>query len=396
MFVLKYKRFTRPQVLHGIGRPLLTQFFDQFRAEILEENLAVPPPTLSDEEWFGAIAKLLSAPEGLPARLAEALYAIDEMASPHGQEQLEVAAAEAGLQLPFNEGTTREDLAMQMWLAAPGLLARLHNQQRLRRLTAFEYFGPARSAGERPAFHEPDEEMLRRLESLLDPWFARHHRGHNTSRIELYRLARKAAVEQPPEFWFLVRHGDTFVRAPKVEEQKTGIIHFRPQRDDVVVYSPGPDELRVNARTRGEGGLYVRAFGLCLRGSEDYFSVRDTYTLEPLRSEGPDALQTEGVPELERIVLRQIELASENGRYVVTHSGEDLFGPLARSAAGPLPHSATLRCAAFDLHFTGCPRPRPLYIRPPNFLKLGRHGDIHVVQRLLCRRGFRRDYQAES
>jgi hypothetical protein len=391
MSVLTYKRFSRPQLLQRIGRPLLTQFLEKFQRELLEHNLAVPPPELADEAWLGSLARMLTAPEALPDGLAEALYAIDEMSSEQGQEQLEAALEHANLSLPGAEESTREDIALRVWLAAPALLARLHNQQRLRRLSAFEYFGSQIPAAERSAFDLAGPGALRPLELMLDAWFARHQRGWNTCRIELYPLPDRSTPETNAlEHWFLIRHGDLFTRAPKVDEQKTEIIHFRPQRDDVVVYTAASDELRINCRTRGECDLYVRAFGAVLRGNEKYFSVRNTYTLEPLRSDGLDSLQTEGVPELDKVVLRQIEVASENGRHIVTHASEDLFGPAARAISGPIPHSALLRRASFDLHFAGCAKPRPLHIRPPNFLKLGRHCDVHVVHRLLSRRGFRR------
>jgi hypothetical protein len=372
---LRFKRFIRASFLRRLGRPLLRQLLGRFVAE-----LALPGDELPDETFFCSLARALSSPEALPQELAEALFAIDEMSGPEGQQQLEAAAARAGLTPILEQESTRSDLAVRVWLADPGLLARVHNQQRLRRLSAFECFGPAAKAGRAP-FTCPDETMLARLAAALDPWFGRHQRGHNTTRLELYPIAG--------DYWFLVRHGDTFTRTPTVEAQRTEIIHFRPERDDVVVYSPQHDELRINAQTRGERRLYVEVFGAHLHGAADWFSRRRTYTLEPLRSEGPDSLDASGLEGLSRIVLRELELTSDAApREVLTREAENLFR-MGACAAELMPPGWRVTRAGFELHFTGQIRPRPVQIRPPNLLKLGRHCDLKLVDQWLCQRGFR-------
>jgi hypothetical protein len=82
-------------------------------------------------------------------------------------------------------------------------------------------------------------------------------------------------------------------------------------------------------------------------------------------------------------------VAIECEKHVLTREGEDLFLCPAPDADEAIPRYGRLRCAAFDLHFTGCSKPRPLHIRPPNILKLGRHCDVHLVDCWLSRRGFR-------
>ena len=156
------------------------------------------------------------------------------------------------------------------------------------------------------------------LTMALDGWFARNQRGSETTRVEVYPM--------DGEYWFLIRHGDIFTRAPKVERQATHILHFRPERDDVVVYSPALDELRVNARTKGERDLYIEQFGLHLRRAADYFSNRFTYTLEPLRTHGADALDARDIDGVKKIVLRELEVAFDNGnREVITRATQGLF-----------------------------------------------------------------------
>jgi len=381
-----FKRFIRPQFLKRMGRAMLTRFFEEFAGELAAANLALPTAALDDAAFFGGLARLLAAPEQLPDRLNEALFAIDELSTPEGQEQLETALARSGVPLEFEPGSSRADLVLQAWLAAPEVVVRTHNRQRLRRLSTFEYFSAGVPGSARPPFTPPDAGTLAALSARLDQWFARHQRGHNTTRCELYSI--------DAEYWFLVRHGDTFSRTPKVEAQQTEILHFRPERDDVVVYSPRLDEIRINARTRGERELYVRQFGQCLRGSEDYFSCRSTYSLEPLRVEGPDALDTAGLEGIRKIVLRELEVAwdtPEQERTILEAS--DLFAANGYSGRGGLEEvlapPGRLARAGFDIHFHDSARPRPVQIRLPNILKLGRHADARRVEEWLEAKGFR-------
>jgi hypothetical protein len=222
------------------------------------------------------------------------------------------------------------------------------------------------------------------LTSSLDGWFSLNHRGHQTTRIELYPL--------DGEFWFLVRHGDIFTRAPKVEAQKTEILHFRPERDDVIVFSPEHDEIRINARTKGERELYREQFGLHLRGSADHFSRRNHYTLEPLRADGPHALNAPEVPGLGNIKLRELQIAFDNGNHeVLTTAADDLFDSSgsAPHKPVPIPRHGRLTRAIFGIQFAGCASARVVELRPPNILKLSRRCDACLVHRWLHCRGFR-------
>jgi hypothetical protein len=415
--IVRFKRFTRIQVLKRIGRDLLERFLHRFEPELRAQGLTLPGPDLEDAAYFLALGRLLAAPDQLPARLTEALFAIDELAGPEGQEQLELALARTGLEVAFRPASSREDMVLELWLAHPELVARVHNQQRLRRLTTFEHFATSLAPAERPPLSPPNQATLCALATSLDPWFARHQRGHNTTRIELCNLGPAsnggrqkssaaftecgpaetgtAAAKQEQaeaEFCFVVRHGDSFARTSKVEAQETEILHFRPERDDVIIYSSRHDELRINARTKGERDLYVRMFGLHLRGREDYFSSRHTYTLEPLRLAGRECLEPADDGDIAKIVLRQIEIAWENpllGRTI--READDIFAGPAEGAAlaRVLRGSGRIARAAFDVHFHHSRRPRPVQIRLPNILKVGRHCDAQSVDRWLCRRGFR-------
>ncbi len=381
MAIMRFRRFTKPNLLRAVQRTLLETFLSRFHDDLAADGLEPPDTALPDGDYYDALVNLLLAPESLPGALNEALFAIDEMATPEGQERLEKAVTENGLQVNWAANSSREEIALQVWLAAPELLTAAHNQQRMQRLARFEYFGAGMPLAKRFPFVPPAAAALHSLCLTLDAWFARHHRGRETAAVEMYPI--------DGEYWFLVQHGDTYVRAPAIEERKRkGVLHFRPERDDVVVYSPEQDEIRINARTRGERDLYREAFGLMLRGSQDYFSERRTYTLEPLRLDGAGALAVEGIDAICKITLREIEVVSDNAaNEFIVEGANDLFDTSA--SVRPIPRGGRLTRAQFDFHFADSDRPRAVQIRLPNVLKLGRHCDVRAVHRWACQCGFR-------
>jgi hypothetical protein len=454
MTTLKLKCLNKAGVLKRIGRPLLSRFFEQFAPQLNSNGLSIPSPGLSDSDFFNGLALLLMRPEELPDALNEALVAVDDLSTLQGFESLEKSPGWSARQRLLKPDSTREDIALQLWLADREFVIGVHNRLRLTRLTVFEYAahenGSVNSTfhelsgytDQRPPLPQPSPPMEERektravqspgacakrvevrhedssarekgLSSILDPrsslsidprpwkldkcaiadltfaldeWFATNHRGSETTRIEVYPLRG--------EYWFLIRHGDVFIRAPKVRQQTTEILHYRPERDDVIVYSPTLDEIRVNARTQGERELYIQQFGLHLRGGRDYFSHRAPYTLEPLRSQGQSALDVDGLDGIANITLRELEiLLNNNQRETITRQAEDIFRctPLDPRDASPIPEDVHLARAIFDIQFAGARRAHPVEIRPPNILKVSRRSDPHAVRDWLLKRGFRKN-----
>src|SRR6185369_16966334 len=93
-----FKQFSQPTVLREIGREVLRQFLEPFLAELEAKNLPVPPPDSSDTRYFSALAQVLRRPAEIPDNLSEALFAIEDLASPDGQERLQAAFDRAGLE----------------------------------------------------------------------------------------------------------------------------------------------------------------------------------------------------------------------------------------------------------------------------------------------------------
>jgi|GEM_PF-3022378 hypothetical protein len=107
---------------------------------------------------------------------------------------------------------------------------------------------------------------------------------------------------------------------------------------------------------------------------------------------------TAGCGDLERAVLREYEVAFDNGfEEVVIRRATDIF---AAAEARPvkvdaIPKGGRLVRASFDLYFAGKKKARKVQIRLPNTLKLGRHCDARAVRRWLSKRGFRANAECE-
>src|SRR5258707_15853511 len=122
MSSLKFDRFTKPAFLRQIGRPHLDQFLARFSAELALRRLNLPAPGADDYQYFTLLAHTMMSPEGLPDAMNEALYAINAMATPDGQQRLETAIAERQLPIALAPESSHGDIALQVWLAAPAVL----------------------------------------------------------------------------------------------------------------------------------------------------------------------------------------------------------------------------------------------------------------------------------
>ncbi|XOV73802.1 MAG: hypothetical protein ACFHW5_11670 [Verrucomicrobiota bacterium] len=380
---MKHTHFTKRKFLEGIGKSLLQELFTA--ADSAESaTTSTPSPELPDKDYFDAVAKLAMNPEQLPDSIQEAFYAIEEMSTVEGQDRLQSALDSEGLQLELPEDSTLGDFATRVFLKHPSLFATKHNEQRMFRLSAFEYHVSKEPEDRSETFQEPDKEQLNRLCSDLDDWFRTHNRGDQTTRISPHFI--------DGEYWFLIRHGNTFARTTKIERRTTDVLHYRPAKDDVVVYSPKRDEIRINAQTKGEKNLYRQVFGWRLFGDSEHFSVPRTYTLKPLLELGVDSLEVDGVNGLSKVVLRAYETSKQSRfKEVDIKKATDIF-ECAREQAGnlhPLAKLESLNRAVFDLYFEGSKKPRSIHITPPNVLKLSRHCDAATVHHWLQLRGFK-------
>ncbi len=120
-----FQRFTSLDALQGIGQNLLIRFLASFTADLAAKSIPHPNPNLPDHSYFQAAANLFAFPELLPLRLSEALFAIEEIATPQSRQHLQAALTEAGIQILSNDQSPPEKLAIEVWLALPAWFARV-------------------------------------------------------------------------------------------------------------------------------------------------------------------------------------------------------------------------------------------------------------------------------
>ena len=150
-----FKQFAQLDILKEIGRGPLGRFFEPFRPELTAKSLALPDPHASDTHYFRSVAALLNCTEVLPDRLVQVVSAIGDMSSPQAQERLQAAAVDAGFTLPSTADWPPEQLALEIWLAAPALIAREHAEQPAPALITFQCYASPIPKETRPPFVAP-------------------------------------------------------------------------------------------------------------------------------------------------------------------------------------------------------------------------------------------------
>ena len=371
--------FTQSLLLTSVERGLFRDFLGRFEPELAARTLSLPDPNLSHEEYSRSLTRLLMAPAGLPKALWEALTDVEEMAHAEGRERLQdaISQEENGLKR-FRDDSSDLDFAIQAWLHYPQVFKQKKAEIQMSRLSAFEYFRAPAPVKHASCRIPPDKATLNRLIHCIDTWYAQHLKGAGTTRIDVY--------PKGDERLFVIHHGDGCMRVPVTGQPQRHVAHFRPERDDVVVYSPEFNELRINARTKGETRLYRQAIGMHLFGDALYFSEENTYTLEPLRELRERVLDVSGITGVDRIVLKEFHVQTgETEATTRKFCAEDLFAyaGITGVANDLFPDGYMICLAVFDFYFTGEQKPCSVHVCPPNKLKLPRRCNHRTVLRWL-------------
>jgi hypothetical protein len=377
------KKFTNPKFLEQINRQRLTALLEQYQADFTEHGVALPDPTLDDDAYYAALAALAKGQSGLPSEFVETLYRIEAMANPHGKDRLLRGVEAAGVVIEEDQEVTYADYAVQVLLAAPELFVQKCDEAKIAAMTSFEYYGCPDAVDRSAIFPEPTEEDRGRIKTDIDAWLTEQREGDE-------RVTQIDMLVLDGEYMFLIRRGDSFARLPTVEGDRILVRHLRPARDLVVGYSPQRDELRIHGKSNGENQAMRRIFGQRLFGEPEMFSVHKAFTLEPLREDGEDALQVEPGSGIDRIVLTELEVRTDDEHEAVLRwQAKDLFAYAQATGVPAIPNRGRLVAAAFQVHFTGQSKPSKVVVRAGNRLRLTRHCDAAAVHRWLTARGFR-------
>jgi hypothetical protein len=110
-------------------------------------------------------------------------------------------------------------------------------------------------------------------------------------------------------------------------------------------------------------------------------------TLDPLRNDGPDALETHDIPDFSDVVLRELEVTCDNiNAEVIIKRAANLFKTAGDPA--PVPNRGDLTRGVLDLHRPNQQKPNKLEIVPPATVKLSDPADAPAVVKLLKKKHF--------
>ncbi len=376
MATFRLRRFSCPETLRSIHPRHLVEFLSPYAEFLAPRGVALPDDGAGLD--YQRLAGIFVSPEAdTPKELIDALYFVDELATPMGMDALLAEAEHHGVSVTVGDGQSPADIAVQVWLADSNLIERKHAEAQILRRKSFEYF---QAQDHRPSgFDMPDRGALQTLERELDEWFVQHNRGSG---------ARVFAFPKDDGVWFLVRHGEPYKREGSLEGGESSSVHFRPEKYDIVVYQPAVGELRINAGSKGEKQLYRRQFGKHLFTGEDHFPGTNKYTLEPLREYGAAALNCIDIEGIEWIKLKEYQLLFPGNPWeIVIRKSDDVFASL-EARRREIPDGGRLIGASFQVKFSDCKTPRSVVIRPSNIAQFTRDDDAALVEQWLSARGF--------
>jgi hypothetical protein len=386
MATFTLRRFSCPETLKAIAPARLLNFLKPHRRFFLTRGMTLPQSASNGELDYEELAKVFMTPDTkTPKDLIDALYFVDEMATPEGMDALLAEAKQRKLKLGAGSDHSPADIAVQIWLLDKDILERKHAEHYLAKVRSFESYQMDRF--KRPAFKRPTDKQLDALASDLDDWFEEKKRG---------RGSRIIMCEKEDGVWFLVRHGEPFKREESIDGIKASSVYYRPLKYDVLLYSPQIGELRINARSKGEKQLYRAKFGKHLFGDEDIFPGTEKYTLDPLREMGEDSLAPGDIEGIDWIKLREVQLFfGGNPWEVVTRKSEDYFA-LLKSRNKSFPVGGRIIKATFQVKFSDAKTPRSVVIKPSNIAQFTRDDDSVLVEQWLEARGFIINAEAEE
>jgi hypothetical protein len=382
MATFALRRFSRPEALKTIGPCRLWKFLLPHAEFLGKRGLILPPESRAHEIDLGRLIAIFMSPDSTPENktpqeLVDALYVVDELATPEGMDALIEAAEDAGLALDRSDELSPADVAIQVWLLDPDTVQAKHAEQHLQHPRSFEYF--PMNGKTVPDFKLPTARQLRAIESDLDDWFEKHKRGRG-ARVFVY--PREDCV------WFLVRHGEPWRREGSIENDESTSVLYRPERFDVMVYEQTIGELRIHANSKGEKTLYHERLGYHLFGDKVFFGDSGKYTLEPLRADGEASLRCDDVPGMEWIKLKEIHYYWPGAEpETEIRKAEDVFAAL-KARKGTMPARPKIIRAGFEVKFKDSKTPRRATIRVPNNALYRRDDDSAFIDQWLSARGF--------
>jgi hypothetical protein len=378
MATYRLRHFSNPGTLKSIAPYRLLGLLGDYSSFFQQRGCPLPAPNNAQDLDYSQLVDIFLNPDAsTPRELLDALFLIDEMATPEAMDLLLDAVAESNPGLAIDSDCTPADVAVQVWLQDRDLLERKHAERHLLRPKSFEYFKTDRQ--DIPDLSTPAATTQRAIEETFDDWFEKKKRGRG-SRLFVY--------PREDDVWFLIRHGQTFKREESLEGAVVESVCYRPLKYDVAVYNRHLGELRINADLVGEKKLYREQLAEHLFGDKQFFNINKKYTLEPLRQYGLASMACGDIEGIESITLTEVQFFW-GGAYheIEIRKASDVFASFEERGSD-LPESPLITKAVLKVKFTDSKTARSVTIRPPNVAQYTRDSDALVLERWLEQRGF--------
>jgi hypothetical protein len=213
------------------------------------------------------------------------------------------------------------------------------------------------------------------------------------STINKGRGVQVMVYERGGTVWFHLRHGELLRRDCALQNNgQTKRVVYRPERYDIIGYTPNDCEFEIHSDTKREKKIYCQLFGKHLFRDENFIQCGDhttRYTLAPLLKRGRDALTCSDIEGLDQIHLTELQ-AKKNikMKYTETYkSDKDLFADWG-TVEPKVNNAYILVRATFLVYFTDMIDPKKLTICTPNITILDRDIERTLIMNWLKLRGF--------
>jgi len=373
------RRFSKLDTLRKISRENLITLLKPHRGYFEQRGFRIPESESQEELDYAGLSGILMSPDAsTPKELSYALFRIDEFLTTEGFDAIQRRIEGTSLDGEISKDTSSADLVVEVWMRNRGIIENLHVEQYFSRLRSFDYFQTFQKAP--ISFQELTRKTVLPLERDINEWFYRKRRG---------RYARISMHVKADEIWFMIRHGEPYVRQNVIaSDGETASVFQRPEKYDVLVYNHASGEIKMNACSKREKELYRLHFGLHFFNDLNYFSVERKFTLEPLRTLGQMSLFCGDVKGMDWVKLKELKV-SHGGlhREMTTYNSRDVFESF-RSRNYALPVSGTLVKAGLLIKFSDSKTPRTINFGPGNNAQYKRDADAGLVEEFLVKRGF--------
>lgn len=371
----KLRRFTRPEILRQIRPDRLLRLIEPFSDYF--EQVSFPLPADPERIDYEGLAKILAdAQRHAPAELIDALYLVDQMATPSGADAICRVLNEFGPRPLSGDDLSPADTAVEALLLDLNALIRAHASQMSVRSRSLRLF--AAKPGVELATNPAAPEIMARIKSHLTTALAA---TNLSAPSEIFAFIVNAGAQ------YVIQRGGQFIRFGAVQSGKPTTVGFEPLEFDVVSFDAVHRELAIKEYPVGAREALRAAFGQALGGDPEVFDQPVVVNLDPVRRRGRECLWCDDVPGLTRVMLCGVStLLLPKYRYSRQERANDLFAAWDQIGSGPI-RWGHVQQVEMEFLFSDSSQPRKATLNHGSRLRLTRDDDADLIQHFLRQRG---------